>query len=326
MKEEDIRKRDVLNRYLELVREDAARLFRDRSAFQEIACPACGSRDLGRQFEKCGFNYVQCRGCETLFVNPRPAYQDLMKIYVDSPSTRFWVEEFFLPMAAVRREKIFKPRAEFIAGRFPELRTGRMADIGAGFGLFLEEMRLQWPASDLVAIEPSLEMAAICRKKGMAVLETALEDVDPAERFDLMTAFELFEHLHDPVPFVEKVYDLLNPGGYFFLTTLNGLGFDIQILWDRAKSVFPPQHLNFFNPHSIGTILVRKGFEIVDLATPGQLDWDIVEGAYRHDGIDPDRFFRTVSSHGTEDAKRDLQTWIRTHNFSSHMRVVARKT
>jgi SAM-dependent methyltransferase len=325
MKEEDIRKRDVLNRYLELVREDAARLFMDRSAFIEINCPACGSPVLLYQFTKNSFNYVQCKECETLFVNPRPAYKDLMKIYADSPSTRFWVADFFLPMADVRREKIFSPRADFVAERFPDMRSGRAADIGAGFGLFLEEMKLRWPASDFVAIEPSIDMAKICREKGLSVLETTLEDVDPNERFDLMTAFELFEHLQDPIPFVEKVYSLLNPGGYLFLTTLNGLGFDIQILWERAKSVFPPHHLNFFNPRSMEMLLTQNGFEITEICTPGQLDWDIIESGYRHDGLDPGRFFKTVSRCGTEETKRELQQWIRANNFSSHMRIIAKK-
>lgn len=325
MKEEDIRKRDVLNRYLELVREDAARLFMDRSAFQRIDCPACGSQELTQQFEKIGFNYVQCKECETLFVNPRPACQDLMKIYVDSPSTRFWVADFFLPTVEVRREKIFKPRAEFIAERFPDIEFGKTADIGAGFGLFLEEMKKKWPESNLIAIEPSIDMAKICRKKGFTVLETTLESVGLNERFELMTAFELFEHLHDPLPFIEKVHNLLNPGGYLFLTTLNGLGFDIQILWERAKSVFPPHHLNFFNPHSMEMLLTRNGFEIIEICTPGQLDWDIIESGYRHEGLDPGRFFKTVFRYGTDQAKRELQQWIKANNFSSHMRVIAKK-
>jgi len=325
MKEEDIRKRDVLNRYLDLVQEDSIRLFQNRSAFSKIDCPACGNTEPVNQFEKIGFSYVQCGICDTLFVSPRPAYQDLMKIYVDSPSTRFWVNDFFLPMAEIRREKIFKPRAEFIAERFPWIRSGRTADIGAGFGLFLDVLKERWPESDIAAIEPSVDMAKICRDKGLKVLESTLEDVDSNERFDLLTAFELFEHLHDPLPFVEKVHSLLNPGGYLFLTTLNGLGFDIQLLWERAKSVFPPHHLNFFNPRSIETLLVRKGFEIVEIATPGQLDWDIIEGAYQHDGLDPGRFFKTVSRYGTTEAKRDLQGWIQTNHFSSHMRVIAKK-
>ncbi len=325
MKEEEIRKRDVLNRYLDLVQKDSVRLFKDRSAFMKIDCPACGSAKPVDQFDKMGFSYVQCGKCETLFVSPRPAYKDLMKIYVDSPSTKFWVNDFFLPMAEARREMIFKPRAEFIAESFPEIRSGRMADIGAGFGLFLEVLKKLWPESDIVAIEPSINMAKICRDKGLHVLESTLEEVGSSEKYDLLTAFELFEHLHDPIPFVEKVRDLLNPGGYLFLTTLNGLGFDIQILWDRAKSVSPPHHLNFFNPLSIEILLDHVGFDIVEISTPGQLDWDIIEGGFRHEGIDPGRFFSTVSSHGTGEAKRDLQQWIQANNFSSHMRVIARK-
>jgi 2-polyprenyl-3-methyl-5-hydroxy-6-metoxy-1,4-benzoquinol methylase len=235
------------------------------------------------------------------------------------------VADFFLPTVEVRREKIFKPRAEFIAERFPDMRSGRVADIGAGFGLFLEEMGKKWPKSNLVAIEPSIDMAEICRKKGFTVLETTLENVALNERFYLMTAFELFEHLHDPLPFVEKVYNLLNPGGYLFLTTLNGLGFDIQILWEQAKSVFPPHHLNFFNPRSMEMLLTRNEFEIIEICTPGQLDWDIIESGYRHEGLDPGRFFKTVSRCGTEEAKRELQRWIRVNNFSSHMRIIAKK-
>ena len=325
MKEEEIRKRDVLNRYLDLVQEDSIGLFHDRSAFMKIDCPACGNAEPVSQFDKMGFSYVQCGKCETLFVSPRPAYKDLMRIYVDSPSTRFWVNDFFLPMAEARREKIFRPRAEFIAESFPDIRSGRLADIGAGFGLFLEELNKLWPESDIVAIEPSVDMAKICRDKGLQVLESTLEEVSSAEKFDLLTAFELFEHLHDPIPFAEKVCDLLNPGGYLFLTTLNGLGFDIQILWERSKSVSPPHHLNFFNPHSMEILLERVGFDIVEISTPGQLDWDIIEGGFRHEGIDPGRFFRTISHHGTAEAKQDLQQWIRTHNFSSHMRVIAKK-
>lgn len=325
MKEDDIRKRNVLNRYLELVAQDAIRLFGDQSKFIKIECPACCSRDLSQQFQKNAFTYVQCNECETLFVNPRPTNQDLMKIYIDSPSTSFWVEDFFLPMIEARREKIFKPRAQFIADRFSDLKTGRLADIGAGFGLFLDEMKPLWPESDIMAIEPSVDMAKICRDKGLSVLESTLEDVDSSTRFDLMTAFELFEHVCDPATFIETVFEHLNPGGYFFLTTLNGLGFDIQLLWERSKSIYPPHHLNFFNPRSMEIFLKRKGFEIVEIATPGQIDWDIIEGAYQEECIDPGRFFKTVSKYGSDEAKHDLQRWIRVNNFSSHMRVIARR-
>ena len=326
MEEEEIRKRDVLNRYLELVKIDADMIFHDKSTFQHLPCPACGSDHFESQFEKSGFQYVQCLECDTLFVNPRPTYENLMQIYTDSPSTKFWVEEFFLPMAEARREKIFIPRAQYITEKFPRLRTGIIGDIGAGFGIFSEELKKIWTDANIVAIEPSVDMAMICRNKRLTVLESTMENVDPlCHQFDLLTAFELFEHLHDPVVFAEKACKLLKPGGYLYLTTLNGLGFDIQLFWERSKSVTPPHHLNFFNPYSIRLLLEKRGFTLIEVSTPGQLDWDIVEGGFLQEKLDPGRFFKSVSKYGSSQAKKDLQSWLCNYDFSSHMRVVAQK-
>jgi len=326
MKEEEIRKRDVLNRYLELVKIDAEVFFHDKSTFLSLRCPACGSDRYEVKFEKSGFHYVQCAECDTLFVNPRPTYENLMQIYTNSPSTKFWVADFFLPMAEARREKIFKPRAEYITKKFPQLRTDVIGDIGAGFGIFSEELKRLWTDANIVAIEPSVDMAEICRNKGLTVLESTMENVDPvSHQFDLLTAFELFEHLHDPGVFAEKARNLLKPGGYLYLTTLNGLGFDIQLFWEKSKSVTPPHHLNFFNPHSIRLLLEKMGFTMIEISTPGQLDWDIVEGGFLQEALDPGRFFRMVSKYGSAQAKKDLQSWIGSNNFSSHMRVVAQK-
>ena len=58
MKEDEIRKRDVLNRYLELVKIDAEVIFRDKSTFQTLPCPACESARFESQFEKSGFFYL----------------------------------------------------------------------------------------------------------------------------------------------------------------------------------------------------------------------------------------------------------------------------
>lgn len=325
MKEAEIRSRDAHDRYLELVRRDAEAVAVDAASFLSIACPVCGGEAEGDAFVKLGFRYVSCRACDTLYVSPRPPYEALATIYQDSESTRFWVDEFFTPMIEPRREKIFRPRARFVAERFPERAAGRIGDVGAGFGLFLEELRPLWPDADLVAIEPSADMARICRDKGLSVVEAMLEDIDPDEEgFDLLTAFELFEHLHDPLGFLERVRSLLKPGGLLMMTTLSGLGFDIQFLWDRSRSVSPPHHLNFANPFTIGRLLERAGLTLEDAATPGALDWDILQGTLDEESGPALRFWRTVRRHGTPESKAALQAWIADHGFSSHMRIVAR--
>ena len=325
MKEEDIRKRDVFDRYLELVKKDINDFF-DFNSFKHITCPACHSSELSDEFVKFGFNYMSCKRCSTLFVNPRPPFEVLNKFYSSSPSTDFWIKKFFMPVAEARREKIFKPRAEYVFGLFGDISGYIIGDIGAGFGLFLEELKELLPENEYIAIEPSLEMAEICRKKGLKTICSPLEDVTGSEDvFDCLTAFELMEHLYDPKRFLEKVYSLLKPEGYFFLTTLNGKGFDILVLWERSKSISPPHHLNFYNPSSISLLFEETGFMNIEVTTPGKLDWDIVEGMILRDGIDPGKFWKVVAKELNEQGKKTLQDWIVQNNLSSHMRITAQK-
>jgi SAM-dependent methyltransferase len=327
MKEEEIRKRSAFNRYLELVAEDVSTIFADRKRFIRIDCPACGSKKYQAQFEKLGFTYVLCPDCGTLFVNPRPPSQLLMDFYTRSRSTSFFVHGFFLPVAEARREKIFRPRAENIRDTFPEKSKSVVGDIGAGFGIFLEELGNFWPSAKLIAIEPSIEMVDICRKKGLQVIPSSLEDVQGWDgQFDLLISFELFEHLYNPDEFLKKVWRLLRPEGYLLITTLNGNGFDIQILWEKSKSVSPPNHLNFFNPRSITMLLQANNFSVEKADTPGKLDWDIIDGMYKEEKVDPGRFWRLVAEKAEPAAKNSLQEWISSSGLSSHMRILAKKT
>ncbi len=198
--------------------------------------------------------------------------------------------------------------------------------MGAGYGLFLEELRKLWPNCHMVAVEPSSKMAAFCRSKGLDVAQTTIEDIEGYDgKFGLLTAFELLEHLYEPRALLEQAFRLLRPGGYFLATTLNGEGFDIQILWEQSKSVFPPHHLNFLNPRSLAGMCESVGFLLEEVSTPGELDWDILEGAIIKDGIDTGRFWSLFSREVGEAGKREFQSWLSRCGLSSHMRVVARR-
>ncbi len=327
MKEEDIRKREVFDQYLEMVKKDVGAFFGDQSVFIQIPCPACSSQDCSTQFNKSAFKYVLCSVCGTLFVNPRPPFELLADFYIQSPSTKFWVNEFFKPVAEARRVKIFGPRAEYVTQKFGSDPEWIVGDIGAGFGLFLEELSKIWPSSKLVAIEPSEEMSEICKAKGFEALPCTIEDVTGWDKkFDLLTSFELFEHVYDPQTFLRKIWELLRPGGRLLMTTLNGEGFDIQVLWDKSKSVSPPHHMNFFNPRSMKILLEKCALTIEEISTPGRLDWDIVEGMIQNDGVDAGKFWDLLAKGGTEACKKEFQGWISKNNLSSHMRIVAKKS
>jgi len=325
MKESEIRSRAAYDRYLELLAEDVLERF-DPKTFMTVPCPVCRATEHQREFGKDGFTFVSCELCGTLFVNPRPCFDELNAFYSDARSTTYWVNEFFLPVVEARREKIFAPRARYVEEILGDLSGGSVADVGAGFGLFLEELGKLWPDADLVAIEPSREQVSICEGKDLRVIPVALEELPPdSGPFDLVTAFELFEHLFDPRDFLERVARILQPGGYFLMTTLNGHGFDLQVLWERSRGFMPPAHLNFANPDAMHIILADVGLEVVEIATPGVLDWDIVEGAALKDGSDVGRFFHMFAENGSPEAKEGFQSWITENGLSSHMRVLARK-
>jgi len=201
-----------------------------------------------------------------------------------------------------------------------------IGDIGAGFGLFLEELRAILPNNKYIAIEPSIEMAAKCREKGLDTKCVCFEELENAEgKFDLLSAFELIEHLYNPVSFLNRAYSILKPGGFLFLTTLNVLGFDILLLWEKSKSLTPPHHLNFFNPNSLEQLLKRLGFKVIEISTPGKLDWDIVEGMIKNENVVLGRFWNLLAKRRDDVCKNEFQDWIAKNNLSSHMRILAQK-
>jgi hypothetical protein len=118
---------------------------------------------------------------------------------------------------------------------------------------------------------------------------------------------------------------LLRKDGRMFLTTLNGMGFDIALLWEKSKSIMPPHHLNFFNPSSITILLKRCGFEAMEVSTPGKLDWDIVEGMIKKEGVKIGRLWDLIANSDNKDCKEELQDWISKNSLSSHMMVTAKK-
>lgn len=324
MKEKDIRPSKIFDEYLQLAKNDAETYFHGVEK-EIIDCPACGS--IGdHAFQKYGFSYDFCRFCETLYVNPRPVNSAFVDYYTEAPSVKFWASTFYKETANSRRQKIWKPKARLILKTLEKFDSlgHRLVDVGGGFGLFAEEMRLLSGIAPIV-IEPGPDLAAACRSRSLEVVEKFLEDVasdDLPQGPKVFVSFELFEHLHDPSIFLYRLIDLMNSGDLFIFTTLSGTGLDIQVLWEKSKSVMPPHHLNFLNPHSIGILLGNIGLESLSISTPGKLDMDILVNNIDHV---KDRFWRNFILNSSDQEKADWQKSIAASGFSSHMMVVCRK-
>ena len=197
-------------------------------------------------------------------------------------------------------------------------------DIGGGSGLFAEVMR-DLSGQTPIVIEPGPHLAAVCREKSISVVEKFLEQVESGDLPSgpkAFVSFELFEHLHDPVVFLEQLKYLMVSGDLLIFTTLSGGGVDIQVLWEESKSVTPPHHLNFLNPRAVEILVERLGLETLEITIPGKLDIDIL--ANNQDAI-KDRFWKTFVAKATEVEKIQWQQMISSSGWSSLLMVVCRK-
>ncbi len=323
MKEEEIRPRKVFEEYLRLAAIDAGTYF-GRSARQAVPCPACGAS--GRfAFEKHGFAYEECPACQTLFVSPRPPADEFFRYYRESPSARFFATTFYAQTAEARREKLWRPKAAMVRDILETRGAARHAviDVGGGYGLFAAEYQ-NLTGCAVTVVEPGPELAQACRDRGFAVVEAFLENVRSEQLPDgprAFVSFELFEHLHDCGIFLRRLAGLMQPGDLFLFTTLSGMGVDIQALWEDSKSI-SLQHLNFLNPKSVKLLIQRSGLNVLQVATPGKLDLDIL---FNNRELIKDRFWRNVVTQASSTEREALQEVVASHGLSSHMFVVCER-
>ena len=323
-KEEEIRPRNVFKKMLECCEQDA-RTLKKIGQFEKIACPACGSSEKTSSFTKYEYNIDECLRCASLYVNPRPTKKCLDQFYPTSLSSRYFVEEFYPSVEEARKQKLIPERAERLIAFLQKrgLKRGVIADVGAGQGFFLDVLKERLPNFELRAIEPNPDFAKICREKGFGTTQAFVEENRKWQgELDIVTCFEVFEHVQNPALFIASLQRLLKPTGCLLITSLAGDGFDIQVLRDKAEIVAPPQHLNFLSVKGYKTLFHNIGFSSVEITTPGKLDVNIVENKETECPGTISGFEKTLLRR-SDDVKKEFQAFLAKNCLSSHVWVFA---
>jgi 2-polyprenyl-3-methyl-5-hydroxy-6-metoxy-1,4-benzoquinol methylase len=302
---------------------DVERLRARSLEFAPARCPACRDGRHGRAFEKFGFAYDECEVCGTLFMNPRPTSEIIAGYYASSENYQYWAQHIFPASEAARREKIHVPWLRRVRGYAEQagLRNGILMEVGPGFGTFSALAQASGAFSRVIAVEPTPELATAVRQRGVEVIECRIEDV-PKElgTVDIMVAFEVLEHLHDPRVFLAGCRARLRTGGLLILSTPNAEGFDIATLREHSLAV-DPEHITLFTPRALALATDAEGFRCMEITTPGRLDAEFVRAAALGSRIDlrHQPLLRRILVDEWDRLGAPFQRFLAEHQLSSHM-------
>ena len=129
-------------------------------------------------------------------------------------------------------------------------------DFGCGTGGLVQFLRASG-ISGAIGFEQGWG-ASYMRERELPVLSEE-EMATSSERFDVVTAIEVIEHVTDPVSVLRRIRASLRPGGLLFITTGNSAPFrDRLATW---RYVVPDVHIAFFEPETLAGALRRAQFQ-----------------------------------------------------------------
>lgn len=144
---------------------------------------------------------------------------------------------------------------------------GRLLDFGCGWGFFLSAAREQgWEPYGLEPL-PGHAIYARAQFGANVVTDILRADTFPPNSFDVITSFQVFEHLPDPADDLSKLQASLKPGGVILIEVPNIDTWSVRLLGKHHRH-FVHDHLNFFSAATLGALLTRHGFKVVNTYYP----------------------------------------------------------
>lgn len=234
-----------------------------------LSCPICGyDGNVSSRFLKNGYNIYRCDDCNLMFVHPQPSRDELLRIYDNS---YFWRGNKYLKMNKTesRSRNLDNDKQKInIIKKYKE--TGRLLDVGCAMGGFLYLARQE--GFDVTGVEVSTFCTNFIKNKlGIEVHNVDLLSARlPSGTYDVVTLWDVIEHLRNPVETVNEIHRILRPGGILCFSTGDVNSFYARIMGRFWHLLTPPQHLFYFTPKSIRKMLDRCGFVVNQITHPGK--------------------------------------------------------
>jgi 2-polyprenyl-3-methyl-5-hydroxy-6-metoxy-1,4-benzoquinol methylase len=137
-------------------------------------------------------------------------------------------------------------------------RRGSLLDVGAGMGYFVGAASAA--GFDAVGVEPSRRGAdaANARLERGRVIQGTIDDLPAGATFDVITLWDVIEHVEMPMELIQQAAGRLSPGGWLVIETGNYQSND-RIKNGTSWWAFHPEHRWYFAPPVIEGLMRRAG-------------------------------------------------------------------
>ena len=234
-----------------------------------IPCPVCSaprsqiylddhvrnisSASMGSSRTQVGHGRIlRCTDCRFGFSEYRPDDEALADLYRTLDNRTYDSEQSARLRTAARHLRIVERHAQL----------GRLLDVGCASGMFLRAAADKgW---DVVGLEPSRSFFESARQNlngSGQVFCTVLQNAPlPTRSFDVITLWDVLEHVTDPVAFLRSCESLLKPGGLLFVNVPDLSSIQARLFGARWPLLLQ-EHLNYFTPESLSRCAVSAGLE-----------------------------------------------------------------
>ena len=241
---------------------------------ESAACPMCGCAGSEPRFSRRDrdgsnelFYIVACGDCGMLRVDPRPTLETIGRYYGSTYSWKADEPVRGLLARAIHgvehwyRFHLLRYQTRKMR-RFTHARPGaEILDIGCGSGdRLLVYQRMGYSAYG-VEISQSADYARDhlnLRVRRGTLLEAHYED----NQFDVVTLYNVLEHLHDPEAELAEIHRILKPGGAIVVDVPNRDCLQMKWFGERWSAFDVPRDLHYWNPAGLKQVLERRSFEI----------------------------------------------------------------
>jgi len=242
---------------------------------EQARCNLCGADDTAPVTQVDGLHIVRCKHCGLRYVNPRYREDVLQEIYTeayyDHDGIVNGLEFFGYDNYIADEENIKITFAKRLKTIERYVSTGRLLDVGCATGFFLALARENgWQVLGTEVSQFGARYGA--EKLGLDVRLGTLKELHfDSGAFNVVTMWDVIEHVTDPLAELQEIQRILRDGGLLSIITPDAGSLVARLLgkhWEEYRRV--REHVYFFSRRTMAAMLRQAGFDVLKFESAGK--------------------------------------------------------